>query len=114
MRKILQELEIVSIKIGLNRYSFIYLTYISLLIIFIVISNWVAADPSAGKESKRSYVHSNILATKHGCVTAESMRLYAIAHPNIRLKEEPKADEEGGGTKKKGNHEGPFGITTKL
>jgi len=33
---------------------------------FLVISNWVTANPSASKESMRSYVHSNILSVKHG------------------------------------------------
>lgn len=77
-----------------------------------LISNWVASDPSIGKEHTLNYVHSNILATDHGCVTASAMRLYSIQHPNIRLKEE--APPEDSRVKKNANHEGPFGIKTKF
>lgn len=74
-----------------------------------IMSSWVAADPSAGKEHSKSYVHSNILAIKNGCLTASAMRQYINAHPNIRLKEEP----EETGNSRRGNHEGPFGVKTK-
>lgn len=75
-----------------------------------IISNWAASNPSAGKESTRSYVHSNALAVKNGCVTAQSMRQYCEAHPNIRLKEVMAE----GGIAGNANHEGPFGIQTKF
>ena len=75
-----------------------------------IISNWAAANPSEGKESLRSYVHSNVLAIKNGCVSAAAMRMYTEAHPNIRLKEVM----QEGGLVGNANHEGPFGIHTKL
>lgn len=74
-----------------------------------IISNWAASNPSEGKESLKSYVHSNILAVKNGCVTAQAMRQYSEAHPNIRLKEVMGE----GGVAGNANHEGPFGIQTK-
>ena len=52
-----------------------------------IISNWVASNPSVDKESERKLVYSNVLAIKHGAISAKSMRQYAIDHPNIRLKE---------------------------
>ena len=52
-----------------------------------VISNWQTSDPSAGKESSKMIVYSNILAVSRGCVTAKAMRQYAIDHPHIRRKE---------------------------
>ncbi len=55
-------------------------------------------------------VYSNVLAIKKGCITAKSMRQYAIDHPNIRLKEVLPTDS----TRVDANHEGPFGIKTKL
>jgi hypothetical protein len=75
-----------------------------------IISNWAAANPSEGKESLKSYVHSNVLAIKNGCVSAQAMRMYCEAHPNIRLKEV----YAEGGLVGNANHEGPFGIETKL
>ena len=75
-----------------------------------IISNWAAANPSEGKESLKSYVHSNVLAIKNGCVSAAAMRMYCEAHPNIRLKEVM----QEGGLVGNANHEGPFGIHTKL
>ena len=75
-----------------------------------IISNWAAANPSEGKESLKSYVHSNVLAVKNGCINAASMRMYTEAHPNIRLKEVM----QEGGLVGNANHEGPFGIHTKL
>lgn len=44
------------------------------------------------------------------CITAKSIRQYAIDHPNIRLKEVLPTDS----TRVDANHEGPFGIKTKL
>jgi len=75
-----------------------------------IISNWAAANPSEGKESLKSYVHSNVLAIKNGCVSAQAMRMYCDAHPNIRLKEV----YQEGGLVGNANHEGPFGVHTKL
>jgi hypothetical protein len=74
-----------------------------------IMSSWVAADPSAGKVGTRSYVHSNILAIRNGCITASAMRQYIDQHPNIRLKEEAQDNMNS-----KGNHEGPFGVQTKF
>jgi len=75
-----------------------------------IISNWVTADPSLEKKSTKMVVYSNVLAVKHGCITAHAMRQYSIEHPNIRLKEVLNADT----TKGTANHEGPFGIKTKF
>lgn len=75
-----------------------------------MISNWVAANPSLEKKSSKMIVYSNVLAVKKGCITAKSMRQYAIDHPNIRLKELLSTDS----TRINSNHEGPFGIKTKL
>lgn len=86
----------------------LYCLYLS-IILFIVMSSWVAADPSAGKVGTRSYVHSNILAIRNGCINASSMRQYIDQHPNIRLKEEAQDNMNS-----KGNHEGPFGVQTKF
>jgi len=72
-------------------------------------SSWIAADPSAGKVGTRSYVHSNILAIRNGCISAAAMRQYIDQHPNIRLKEEAQDNMNS-----KGNHEGPFGVQTKF
>ena len=76
----------------------------------LVLQSWVASDPSINKVTAVSYVHSNMLAIKNGCITATAMRQYIEAHPRIRL------IEESGGEGKIGNsnHEGPFGIKTKL
>ncbi|RYY88812.1 hypothetical protein EON63_01725 [archaeon] len=43
-----------------------------------MISNWVAANPSLEKKSTKMLVYSNVLAIKKGCITAKSMRQYAI------------------------------------
>jgi len=53
-------------------------------------------------------VYSNVLAVKHGCITARAMRQYGLEHPNIRLKEVLHTDSSRVNT----NHEGPFGIKT--
>lgn len=75
-----------------------------------IISNWVTANPSLEKKTSKMIVASNVLAIKNGCITATSMRQYAIEHPNIRLKEVLSNDS----TRVDANHEGPFGIKTKF
>lgn len=72
-----------------------------------VISNWVTADPSASKASVRSHIHSNILAIKHGCVTAKGQRRFAEEHQHIKMKEILSGDHEVGS-----GFEGPFGQKT--
>jgi hypothetical protein len=74
-----------------------------------LISNWVTTNPSSGKESSASHVHTNILAIKHGCITAASMRKYTEEHPNIRLKEVLQANSE----RPDSLIEGPFGIKSE-
>lgn len=89
----------------------------------------MTANPSLGKESTLSYVNSNILAIQHGyftyvsicfsaktnrffsCVTATEMRQYMAAHPNIRMKEVIPMTGRG---VRSANHEGPFGVKTRL
>lgn len=44
------------------------------------------------------------------CITSKAMRQYSIEHPNIRMKEVLNNDS----TRVDANHEGPFGIKTKL
>lgn len=73
-----------------------------------LMSSWVTANPSLEKQSAKMIVASNVLAIKHGCITASSMREYAIAHPNIRMKESLSADSG----RVDANHEGPFGKKT--
>eukprot|EP01040_Poterioochromonas_malhamensis_P005155 gene5155-5523_t len=73
-----------------------------------IISNWVTTNPSLEKEAPKLIVYSNVLAVKRGCITAKSMRQYAIDHPNIRMKEILNSDN----TRLEANHEGPFGIKT--
>eukprot|EP00598_Pedospumella_elongata_P007471 CAMPEP_0184968232 /NCGR_PEP_ID=MMETSP1098-20130426/1337_1 /TAXON_ID=89044 /ORGANISM="Spumella elongata, Strain CCAP 955/1" /LENGTH=222 /DNA_ID=CAMNT_0027489805 /DNA_START=96 /DNA_END=764 /DNA_ORIENTATION=- len=75
-----------------------------------IISNWVTANPSLEKKSSKLIVYSNVLAVKHGCITATAMRQYSIDHPNIRMKEVLNQDS----TRVDANHEGPFGIKTKF
>lgn len=72
-----------------------------------VISNWITADPSASKASVRSHIHSNILAIKHGCVTAKGQRRFAEEHQHIKMKEILNGDDEAGTA-----FEGPFGHKT--
>jgi hypothetical protein len=68
----------------------------------------VASNPSVDKESERKVVYSNVLAIKHGAISAKSMRQYAIDHPNIRLKEALISSS----ARVDSSHEGPFGIKT--
>ena len=75
-----------------------------------LISNWVASNPSVDKEGERKIVYSNVLAIKHGAISAKSMRQYAIDHPNIRLKESLKTNS----SRVDSSHEGPFGIKTQF
>lgn len=88
--------------------SFSYLLVGNLPHASIVISNWVTTNPSLEKEAPKLIVYSNVLAVKRGCITAKSMRQYAIDHPNIRMKEILNSDN----TRLEANHEGPFGIKT--
>ena len=44
------------------------------------------------------------------CITATAMRQYSIDHPNIRMKEVLTNDS----TRVDANHEGPFGVKTRL
>ena len=74
-----------------------------------LISNWVTTNPSSGKESTASHVHTNILAIKHGCITAAAMRKYTEEHPNIRLKEVL----ENASARPNSLIEGPFGIKSE-
>lgn len=74
-----------------------------------IISNWVTTNPSSGKTSSASHVHTNILAIKNGCITAASMRKYTEEHPNIRLKEVVVS----GGTSSDAMVEGPFGKSSE-
>eukprot|EP00604_Paraphysomonas_vestita_P002555 CAMPEP_0174818386 /NCGR_PEP_ID=MMETSP1107-20130205/1049_1 /TAXON_ID=36770 /ORGANISM="Paraphysomonas vestita, Strain GFlagA" /LENGTH=207 /DNA_ID=CAMNT_0016030145 /DNA_START=107 /DNA_END=730 /DNA_ORIENTATION=- len=76
-----------------------------------VISNWVTADPSASKASVRSHVHSNILAIKHGAVTAKAQRKFAEDHTHIRMKEILHHDLDTGPSSA---FEGPFGAKTQF
>lgn len=73
-----------------------------------IITSWQASDPSAGKESSKMIVYSNILAIRNGCVTARAMRKYAADHPNIRRKEALPANSARVDTR----YEGPFGRKT--
>jgi hypothetical protein len=74
-----------------------------------LISNWVTTNPSSGKETSASHVHTNILAIKHGCITAASMRKYTEEHPNIRLKEVLQSNS----ARPDSLIEGPFGIKSE-
>ena len=74
-----------------------------------VISNWITADPSASKETVRSHIHSNILAIKHGAVTAKAQKKFAEDHTHIKMKEILTEDEGG---QAGSAFEGPFGIKT--
>ena len=74
-----------------------------------MISNWITTNPSSGKESSASHVHTNILAIKKGCITAASMRKYTQEHPNIRMKE---ILHTTGGASGSSMMEGPFGRKT--
>lgn len=74
-----------------------------------IISNWVTADPSASKDSVRSHVHSNILAIKHGCVTAKAQRKFAEDHQNIKMKEVINVNMDESSSA----YEGPFGRKTE-
>ena len=78
--------------------------------IYLVLQSWVASDPSINKITEVSYVHSNMLAIRNGCITASAMRQYIEAHPRIRLIEQSNEEGKIGNS----NHEGPFGIKTKL
>jgi hypothetical protein len=73
-----------------------------------IITSWVTANPSSGKESSKMIVFSNILAIKNGCVTARAMRKYAAEHPNIRRKEALTTNTSRVDTR----FEGPFGRPT--
>lgn len=75
-----------------------------------IISNWITANPSEMKTTREMIVYQNVLSIKHGCVTAKAMRQFAIDHPNIRLKETLASDS----ARVDSNHEGPFGVKTKL
>ena len=75
-----------------------------------ILSHWVTTKPSQHKETGKKIIPSNILALKHGCITAKSMRQYQIDHPNIRHKDSP-ADVSG---RANNSLEGPFGIKTKF
>mmetsp|Transcript_23286 Transcript_23286/g.22441 ORF Transcript_23286/g.22441 Transcript_23286/m.22441 type:complete len:234 (+) Transcript_23286:182-883(+) len=75
-----------------------------------LISTWVTANPSTHVESSKIIVYSNVLAVKHGCVTARAMRQYSKDHPCIRLKE--MLDEDS--AQVDAQYEGPFGIKTKF
>ena len=75
-----------------------------------MISNWVTANPTEGKDSTRSHIHSNVLALKNGCVTAKSFRIFAKNHQNLRMKEILTVEQNRSGAK----FEGPFGIKTEL
>ena len=73
-----------------------------------LISTWVTANPSEHKGAEEIIVYSNVLAIKHGCITARDMRQYAKDHPCIRMKE---ILTEAAPT---AQFEGPFGIKTKF
>lgn len=75
-----------------------------------MISNWVTANPTEGKDSNRSHVHGNILAIKNGCVTSKSFRIFAKNHQNLRMKEILTVEQNRSGAR----FEGPFGIKTEL
>lgn len=51
-----------------------------------LISTWVTANPSEHKGAEAIVVYTNVLAIKHGCITARDMRQYAKDHPCIRMK----------------------------
>ena len=73
-----------------------------------IITSWVTSNPSAGKESSKLIVFSNILAIKNGCVTSRAMRKYAAEHPNIRRKEALASSS----ARVDSRFEGPFGRAT--
>eukprot|EP01038_Epipyxis_sp_PR26KG_P014912 gene14912-20061_t len=75
-----------------------------------IISNWTTANPSEEEKAKKIVVQCNVLAIKHGCITARAMREYNIAHPNIRLVDKV----QNNSSRVSANHEGPFGIKTKF
>jgi len=52
-----------------------------------VLSNWVAAQPSKPKVSQRSFVKTNMMALREGCLTSAQQRKYAQEHPDIRFKQ---------------------------
>ena len=72
-----------------------------------IMSSWITSDPSAGKESSKLIVYSNVLAIKKGCVTARAIRQYARDHPNIRRKEALNHNNSPGSDIRA---EGPFGM----
>ena len=72
-----------------------------------IMSSWETSDPSAGKESSKLIVYSNVLAIKKGCVTARAIRQYARDHPNIRRKEALNHNNSPGSDVRA---EGPFGM----
>lgn len=75
-----------------------------------LISNWVTANPTEGKDSYRSHVHGNILALKNGCVTSKAFRIFSKNHQNLRMKEILTVEQNRSGAK----FEGPFGIKTEF
>jgi hypothetical protein len=88
-----------------------YILYIYIYIPFtIVISNWITANPTEGKDINRSHVHGNILALKNGCVTSKAFRIFAKNHQNLKMKEILTVEQNRAGAK----YEGPFGRKTEL
>jgi len=73
-----------------------------------VLTTWVAATPSQPKESQRSFVKTNKKALMEGCLTAQSQRAYARAHPDIRFKHVSGKKAESVSVPFKG----PYGIGT--
>ena len=69
---------------------------------------WVHSAPSEPKESQRSFVKTNSLALKEGCITAKAQRAYAQDHPDIRFKQHAYTKAEP----PKPPYMGPYGVPT--
>jgi len=73
-----------------------------------VMQKWVHSTPSEPKESQRSFVKTNSLALKEGCITAKAQRAYAQDHPDIRFKQHAYTKAEP----PKPPYMGPYGVPT--
>lgn len=76
----------------------------------VVMSQWIASTPSQPKESQRSFIKTNKLALKEGCLTAKSQRAYAQEHQDIRFTQ-PSGRPTA--TRAEPPFKGPYGAVTK-
>ncbi|KAJ1457843.1 hypothetical protein M885DRAFT_514333 [Pelagophyceae sp. CCMP2097] len=53
----------------------------------LVMSRWIASNPSKARASQRSFVKTNMKALEAGCLDAKSQRAYAEEHTDICFKQ---------------------------